>query len=74
MDTNRTDHIRSRAYEIWEAAGRPHGHDLAHWLQAEAELAESKAPPSVKHDRSSKPAARRTTEARAGKGAGTRSR
>lgn len=29
-----------RAYEIWEAEGRVHGHDLAHWFQAENELFE----------------------------------
>jgi len=27
-----------RAYFIWEALGRPQGHALDHWLQAEAEL------------------------------------
>ena len=35
---DRTERIRRRAYEIWEDQGRPHGHDLEHWLQAEAEL------------------------------------
>jgi Protein of unknown function (DUF2934) len=30
--------IRTRAYEIWESEGRPDGHDLDHWLQAEAEV------------------------------------
>jgi hypothetical protein len=33
------DQIATRAYEIWEAHGRPQGYDLNHWLQAEAELA-----------------------------------
>ena len=28
--------IRERAYQLWEAAGRPDGCDLEHWLQAEA--------------------------------------
>ena len=28
--------IRERAYQLWEAAGRPEGCDLEHWLQAEA--------------------------------------
>jgi len=31
------DKVRRRAYEIWEAAGRPNGRDIGHWLQAEAE-------------------------------------
>jgi len=35
MDTDGP--IRTRAYAIWEAEGRPNGRDLDHWLQAEAE-------------------------------------
>lgn len=31
------DHIRERAYFIWESRGRPHGQDLDHWLMAELE-------------------------------------
>ncbi len=30
--------IRERAYQLWEAAGRPDGYDLEHWLQAEAQV------------------------------------
>lgn len=30
--------IAARAYLIWEASGRQHGNDRAHWLQAEREL------------------------------------
>ena len=30
--------IRLRAYQIWEAAGRPDGRALNHWLAAEAQL------------------------------------
>jgi hypothetical protein len=30
--------VRRRAYEIYEASGRPHGRDREHWLQAEAEI------------------------------------
>lgn len=32
------DHIRRRAYFIWEESGRPHGQDLSHWLLAELEV------------------------------------
>ncbi len=32
------DKIRLRAFQIWEAEGRPLGRDLHHWLQAEIEL------------------------------------
>jgi len=38
--TDRQARIATRAYEIWEAAGRPEGHDLENWLTAEAEVAE----------------------------------
>ena len=30
--------VERRAYELWQAAGRPNGTGLAHWLQAELEL------------------------------------
>jgi Protein of unknown function (DUF2934) len=30
--------IERRAYELWEAEGRPQGRELEHWLRAEAEL------------------------------------
>ncbi len=32
------DRSAARAYEIWQATGRPHGHDQEHWFQAEREL------------------------------------
>jgi hypothetical protein len=32
--------IAVRAYEIYEREGRPNGRHLAHWIQAEAELAQ----------------------------------
>lgn len=31
------DHIRERAYFMWENRGQPHGQDLDHWLIAEME-------------------------------------
>ena len=33
------EEIAARAYRIWEAEGRPEGRALAHWLEAEDELA-----------------------------------
>jgi HSP20 family molecular chaperone IbpA len=30
--------VATRAYELFEGQGKKHGHDLDHWLQAEAEL------------------------------------
>lgn len=38
MTPSRQDRIRERAYQIWEAAGRPHGDHNAHWEQAQHEL------------------------------------
>ncbi len=32
------DEIRARAYQKWEAAGRPDGDSLIFWLEAEQEL------------------------------------
>jgi Protein of unknown function (DUF2934) len=30
--------VAQRAYEIWQATGRPSGRDQEHWYQAEREL------------------------------------
>ena len=38
MTTASTHEISQRAYEIWEAEGRPHGRHDEHWQQAEHEL------------------------------------
>ena len=35
--------IRQRAYELYEPRGREEGHDFDDWLQAEAEVAATKA-------------------------------
>lgn len=43
MEQSDSEHIRLRAYEIWEAAGRPAGKDREHWEQAQAELAANDA-------------------------------
>lgn len=32
------EYIRLRAYELFEARGRQHGHDVEDWLEAEAEI------------------------------------
>ena len=32
------DRIRDRAYELWEAAGRPEGDGVEFWYQAEHEI------------------------------------
>jgi len=33
--------VAERAYEIWQASGRPNGHDQDNWFQAERELSTS---------------------------------
>ncbi|ATC63135.1 hypothetical protein CMV30_03725 [Nibricoccus aquaticus] len=40
VSTDRAAHeeILHRAYSIWECAGRPENCEVAHWLQAEAEV------------------------------------
>lgn len=43
-DEARLEAIRRRAHRLWESAGRPHGHDLRFWLQAERELADEDKP------------------------------
>jgi len=35
---SREDHIRSRAYQLWQAAGSQHGSHEDHWRQAEQEI------------------------------------
>ena len=35
---DREQTIRERAYDIWEAEGRPHGQEAAHWQRAQREL------------------------------------
>jgi Protein of unknown function (DUF2934) len=32
------EQIRARAYQLYEERGKTEGHELEHWLQAEAEL------------------------------------
>jgi hypothetical protein len=39
------DRIRARAHEIWLQEGQPDGRDLAHWQQAEAEIAAAQRKP-----------------------------
>jgi len=47
-NSSNRDQILSKAYEIWEAEGRPSGKDMEHWLQAELVLAKAKTPAKAK--------------------------
>ena len=63
------EEVAQRAYHLWEAAGRPVGQDLEHWLQAEEELL--KANGLHQADRTKQPSdrhlSRRTDEKQIGK-------
>lgn len=39
--------IRERAHRIWEAEGKPHGRDRAHWEIAKFAIAEEDSLPSM---------------------------
>jgi hypothetical protein len=56
------DRIRQRAYELWEADGRPDGQDQAYWFKAMAEIAAAAITPI-------KPARKRTTKPKVAKAA-----
>ncbi|MBW7850606.1 MAG: DUF2934 domain-containing protein [Rhodospirillales bacterium] len=38
MTNEREARIRERAYQLWEADGRPAGRAVEHWVRAEAEM------------------------------------
>lgn len=48
MSDIKDDDIRKRAYDLWEAAGRPDGSHEHHWHQAREELQNGKAAPKSK--------------------------
>jgi hypothetical protein len=57
--------VQIRAYQIWEAEGRPHGRDQAHWYQAERELSANAhilAEPANSPTRKASPKTRRRSD------------
>ena len=42
------DHIRRRAYQLWEEAGRPEGRSDDFWHAARAEIADEEAPEAAR--------------------------
>ncbi|WP_082512121.1 DUF2934 domain-containing protein [Rhizobium sp. Root1204] len=49
MSDEQLQWVNDRAYAIWDAMGRPHGQDEAHWFQASSEyevMTNSTAPES----------------------------
>lgn len=66
MSDIKDDDIRKRAYDLWEAAGRPDGSHEHHWHQAREELQNGKAAPKSRIKVASslkKPAAKKTAKA-----------
>ena len=53
------DPIRHRAYELWEAAGKPEGADQHFWFVAASELATSAAKAIAPKRKTSKPAVKK---------------
>lgn len=45
--TELEEQIHRRAYELYEARGREHGHDREDWLQAEAEILDRETAPII---------------------------
>jgi len=43
MSESREQAVRERAYALWEQDGRPEGRSVAHWSQAEMEIAVEQA-------------------------------
>jgi hypothetical protein len=60
MSEAREQAVRERAYVIWEREGRPAVKELAHWLQAKAEITVGKiVGVTTDHGKVVKPPARR---------------
>lgn len=52
--------IRLRAYQIWEAVGRPEGYSDQHWLAAERELLAASVQPIIRATADKKTPARKS--------------
>ena len=46
-DMSREERVRERAYQLWEAAGRPDGQADQYWHEAVAELAAQEDEPGT---------------------------
>lgn len=64
MESEKQEHIRKRAYKIWEEKGRPSGSADDHWHQARQEIEAEHTPGAKKPAGSAKkPAAPRKSAA-----------
>jgi len=66
---NQRENILVKAYEIWEAEGRPLGRDMEHWIKAEMLIAakntKKKAKPAAKKKAPAKAKAKPVAKAKA---------
>ena len=66
---NQRENILVKAYEIWEAEGRPLGRDMEHWIKAEMLIAakntKKKAKPAAKKKAAAKTKAKPAAKAKA---------
>jgi len=60
MEQALKQHIRQRAYEIWDALGRPEGDSHQHWLTAEREVLTTSMQPVARPTAKKTPTARKT--------------
>ena len=67
MSVTDRDKLSLRAFQIWEAAGRPAGRDVDHWLQAEIELSLLPPPGKTKPAAAKKATAGKVVSAKATK-------
>jgi hypothetical protein len=63
MAIDRDELIGRRAYQLWEAEGRPDGGDFRHWLQASEEVGEASIGEMANYDRIPAPKAEATDAA-----------
>ena len=54
---NREEHVKRRAYELWEEAGKPDDRENEFWLKAEREIARAAEPDQTPIGRASPPPA-----------------
>jgi hypothetical protein len=61
--SDKIEHIRTRAYELWEADGRPEGRETDYWHQAEWQLTEGSSSNGANEGEGSPIGARQSNEA-----------
>lgn len=67
LKPKKREKILKKAYELWEAEGRPHGQDMEHWLRAELMVSEEGEEATAPEEKApaKKPAAKDKAEKKA---------